>query len=1109
MSRPRLFVPSSCVVVCAWAMLVPAEDLRAEETVDYLQRVKPILAAHCYSCHGGLKQKNGLRLDTIEQMKKGGTSGPVIVPGISAKSLLIRQITNSVDAKRMPPPSEGDRLKPAEVALIKAWIDQGASGPIDEKPETSPSEHWAFKAPVRPPIPVVKNALWTIRNPIDAFIASEWEKQGLKPQAPADRRILLRRVYLDLIGLPPTREEQEAFLADLSEDAYEKVVDRLLASKQYGERWGRHWMDVWRYSDWWGLGVEVRNSQKHMWHWRDWIIESLNADKGYDHMVREMLAADELYPTDRERLRATGFLARQYFIFNRNTWMEEVVEHTSKAFLGLTVNCSKCHDHKYDPIAQQDFYRLRAFFEPYQVRLDMAKGEADFAKDGIPRVFDCNANAPTYLFVRGDEKNPRKDKSLEPGLPEFLRFENLKITPVALPPVAQEPGLREEVLQTHLLMAERQIALADAALEQAKKSLALAAKKQKAIDGKSDVTLRVLAKDDFASEKTGLWEMKAGQWKYRNGRIEQSQDGSTRAVLRLKQIPPNDFQARFKFTITGGQLWKSVGLSFDVADANEALVYLSAWKDGPKLQIAYKQGGDYIYPAQGTQPRSVKLNEANELTIRVRGPLINVSVNGQHALAYKLPILRRSGSMELITYDAKAEFHAFELMALAEDVKLVEPGPPAKSPSAPLTMEQARLALAVAEKALASAKLQPDLFKARAAADRARYRQPPAADAKALAQQAARAERQYAVATAEEALARAELEQAQAADAKKAETGKKLGTAKEALAKARRELDTPGEKYSSLRGSLKSPESNLETEESRAKPYPAMSTGRRSALANWMTDSRNPLTARVAVNHIWARHFGKPLVATVFDFGRKGAAPTHPELLDYLAVEFRDSGWSMKKLHRLIVTSNAFRLSSSAKDVAPTNEGQTAQRSSHALDPENRFYWHMNNTRMEAQVIRDSLLHLSGELDLTMYGPSIPVSDDNSRRRSLYYLHSHNERQSFLDTFDNASVLECYRRAESIVPQQALALENSPLVAHAADKIARAMNEKSDSAFIKVAFEWVLGSSPDKDEVDDCERSLKELQEIAVREKKPDGALRARINLIQALLNHNDFVTIR
>ncbi len=308
----------------------------------------------------------------------------------------------------MPPASEGEGLSGKEIALLRDWIDQGAAGPADEKPEPDPKDHWAFRAPVRPELPRLGGDARP-RNPIDAFLAAARRNAGLTPQPPADRPTLLRRVYLDLVGLPPSREQLQAFLADTAPDAYERVVDRLLASPQYGERWGRHWMDIWRYSDWWGLGDEVRNSQKHIWHWRDWIVESLNADKGYDQMLREMLAADELYPDDLDRLRATGFLARHYFKFNRNTWLDETVEHTSKAFLGLTMNCAKCHDHKYDPIAQADYYRFRAFFEPYQVRTDEVPGEADPEKDGIPRAFDCNLDAPTYLL------RPRRRATADEG----------------------------------------------------------------------------------------------------------------------------------------------------------------------------------------------------------------------------------------------------------------------------------------------------------------------------------------------------------------------------------------------------------------------------------------------------------------------------------------------------------------------------------------------------------------------------------------------------------------------------------------------------------------------------------------------------------------------
>ncbi|HEY4258586.1 MAG TPA: DUF1553 domain-containing protein, partial [Schlesneria sp.] len=316
-------------------------------------------------------------------------------------------------------------------------------------------------------------------------------------------------------------------------------------------------------------------------------------------------------------------------------------------------------------------------------------------------------------------------------------------------------------------------------------------------------------------------------------------------------------------------------------------------------------------------------------------------------------------------------------------------------------------------------------------------------------------------------------------------------------------IDTPGETYTPVAGSLKTFESNLETEESRRKPFPKTSSGRRTAFANWLTDTRNPLVARVAVNHIWARHFGKPLVPTVFDFGRKGTPPTHPELLDWLAIEFQKSGWSMKHLHRLIVSSNTHRLNSSTAGARPETI---------AADPDNTFYWHANPLRMEAQLIRDSLLQLAGELDLTQGGPPVPVGND-SRRRSLYYVHSHNEHQKFLSMFDDASVLECYRRAQSIVPQQALALENSPLATAAAEKIAQRITTAhpilSDREFVAAAFTIVLATKPTAEEtavVLDAIAQLRKSQGILGR---PVSEAAIRASIVHVLLNHNDFVTIR
>jgi hypothetical protein len=884
--------------VLALALPLAWHGAAAAEPVNYVRQVKPFLAAHCYACHAALQQKGGLRVDTARALREGGNHGPAVVPVNSGASRVIAHVTGGSGARRMPPPGLGEALSEREVALLRAWIDQGAAGPADERPEPDPREHWAFHTPARPAIPAVRNRPFA-RNPVDAFLAAEWERRGLMPQPPADRRLLLRRIWLDLVGLPPTREELAAFVADPSPDAYEKVVDRLLDSPQYGERWGRHWMDVWRYSDWWGLGDEVRNSQKHIWHWRDWIIESLNADKGYDQMLREMLAADELYPTDPDRLRATGFLARSYFKFNRNTWLEEVVEHTSKAFLGLTMNCARCHDHKFDPISQRDYYRFRAFFEPYQIRTDEVPGEPDLEKDGLPRVFDCNLDAPTYRFERGDERRPLKDQPIGPGLPALLSLRGLRIEPVALPPGASEPGLHPFVLEDQLRIAERQLASARAALAAA--------------------------------------------------------------------------------------------------------------------------GG-----------------------------------------------------------------------VLAEREKA---GPPP---------EQVWAAVALAERALAAAESRPTALRARADADRARFGQPTAANARELARQAARAERQVGVAQAEEALARADLDLLGAGPAGKAEAGKKRDAARGALARARQDLEAAGEPYTPLRGALKTLESNVETEASRNRPFPATSTGRRSALARWLTDPRNPLTARVAVNHIWARHFGTPLVPTVFDFGRKGTPPTNPALLDYLATELVAHGWSMKHLHRLLVTSNAYRLRSSAAGAAPANL---------AADAENRTYWRMNPVRMEAEVVRDSLRHLAGDLDPKMGGPPVPVADESSRRRSLYFVHSHNDENRFLTAFDQASVLECYRRSESIVPQQALALSNSNLTLTTAARINARLHRRlggvTDAEFACAAFEAILCGTPTPAEEAECERALAEWTALLRQRRDPDPVRRARGDLIHALLNHNDFVTVR
>ena len=1085
----------------AFAWCAAVSGVLAAEDVDYLKQIKPILSAKCYSCHGALKQEGGLRLETKGLMLQGGDSGSALVAGNVENSLLLARITAQGD-ERMPPLEEGVGLRPAEIALLRAWIQQGADAPAETTP-ADPGQHWSFKKPVRAPVPAVKNSAWS-HNPIDAFLAAGHQKRGLVPVATAARHVLLRRVYLDLVGLPPTSDQLQSFLEDDSTDAYEIVVRKLLDSPQYGERWGRHWMDIWRYSDWYGLGAEVRTSHLHIWRWRDWIIQSINENKPYNQMIVEMLAGDEIAPNDPATLRATGFLARNWFVFNRDKQLDDTIAHTSQAFLGLTVQCARCHDHKYDPIRQVDYYRMRAFFEPYQPRLDPVPGEMDINKNGLARVFDLYPEKPTYLFLRGNDKDPDQSRVIQPGVPDVLAFAELEITPVALEPEVYHPDLQAFVLAEHVREAESRVQVAGAAVEKAQQALQ-ATRQAAGVDAPPEPLTALAAgklflADDFAQANGALWETGPGDWSYRDGNVVQTQAGVTRSYLRTRLEHPVDFTARLKVRVTAGG-WRSVGLSFDVVNGHDKLVYLSAYAPDPKLQLMYNLGQGEVFPPGADQRRAVDLNTSYELTVSVRGQLVNVAVNGEHALAYALPVPREAGRLDVITFDATARFESLEVRELPPHATLVpvQPGE---------TLATAESALLVAQRSLAAAALRPTALRTAQAADRAKFDGSPQEMVTQLVHDAALGARKYELALASEAVARAQQKQNTAKPKDKPAAAKELAAAEANLNQARQALRQPGEKYTSLRVSVRAANGYGEKvagDDSRRGPFPKVSTGRRTALAGWIASPENPLTARVAVNHIWLRHFGQPLVESVADFGQRAELPRQHFLLDWLAVELMEKNWNMKHLHQLMVTSRAYQLSSSA--VA-------AEASTRNADPQNESFWRRTPQRMESQVVRDSLLHLAGVLDETIGGPSIaPDKEGEVFRRSLYFTHSRDKRGAFVSMFDDADVVLCYRRVESIVPQQALALANSKLALSMSRRIASRLQEKlgssADEAFIKAGFETVLQVQPTQEEVSACLEMLEKSVAVLSSKQHPHPAVRARENLVQVLVNHNNFVTIR
>ena len=1045
------------------------------EAVDYLREIKPVLAERCQSCHGSLKQKGGLRLDTAARLLEGGADGAVIVAGRPDESPLLERLTTEDLHERMP--LEAAPLKPEQIGAIRAWILAGAPVPTGEKGEADPRDHWSFHRIERPEVPPIAG----IVHPVDAFLAGKHREKGLVPAAEAERGPLLRRLYLDLVGLPPTAEQ----LRDTRPD--ERIVDELLASPQHGERWARHWMDVWRYSDWYGLGDQLRHSQKHLWHWRDWIVESLNGDKGYDRMIAEMLAADELVPGDAKAIRATGFLARNYYLFNRTTWLDDTIEHTGKAFLGLTLNCAKCHDHKYDPIDQVDYYNLRALFEPHQVRLDPVPGQIDFENDGIPRVFDDHPDVETLFHLRGEPSNPDKTIKITPAVPAVFASFAPPIEPVTLPMDEWAPASRGYVKRDRLAAAVAKLA---AARQQHDTALAAMAAEESAREKRSafvPASSGAWLLDSFDGPNPAQWEIIGEGWSHVDGRLLQTQSRREGAMLRSRATHPSNFELSCRFTTTGGATYRSVTFRFDLDDAgqNGNFVYTSAHAGGPKVQVAHTSMGETIYPAAGMAARPIAVGKTYELRFAVRDKLVNVWLDDEFVMAYELPRRFAPGKIALSGFDATVAFDTVTIRALPNDTQLT--GSATRSSVLALGDSKGTAGLAKAKLSVAEAELAH--LKAVLAADAAALTKVD----EALARTAAGREGAMRKARAELDL----LTLGPKGDATK------IQAAREAIAAAEKRIATDDTTYTPLRAAKKALETPEHRDDTYGPTFSPTSTGRRLMFAKWITSRENPLAARVAVNHVWMRHFGEPLVETTFDFGRQAPRPEHHELLDWLAVEFIDSGWSFKHLHRLLVTSEAYRRSSS-------NAG--AQPATLAADPTNQFYWRANPRRMESQVVRDSLLHLAGELDPTMGGPSVPPNR-NSKRRSLYFTHSRDEEDKFLTLFDNADILQCYRRTESIVPQQALALANAAVSLETAGKIAARLHAahpgEDRGSFVEGVFVLLLGRSPDAAERSTCLDYWTEMAGLESVKAAADPAATIRARLVHAMLNHNDFVTIR
>ncbi|HZS03551.1 MAG TPA: PSD1 and planctomycete cytochrome C domain-containing protein [Blastocatellia bacterium] len=836
-----------CLVVFFTRLPRVGAELRQDEAQDISRQAYAILKKNCLACHGAART-SGLDLRTGEGVTMGGDNGPVIVPSDAEASKLFQLVTH----ERKPTMPPGKKLADAEIETLRRWIEAGAPTDGFEKTAAAPSgdagkaelarledrpitpeerRYWAFQPPRRATPPRVAPADWN-KNPIDTFLLSAMKAKGLKPSPRADRRTLVRRAYLDLLGLPPSPEEVAAFEKDTAPDAWERLLERLLASPHYGERWARHWLDLVRYADSGGFEFDV--DRPDAWRYRDYVVKSFNDDKPYDQFVKEQLAGDEYAPDSQEAMIATGFLrlgpeGGGGGERGRQDSLDDIITTTTLTFLGLTVGCARCHNHKFDPIPQKDYYRIQAVF--YSTR------PASYPLVGADVVAAHRAETQRIESMQRPLKKAKSD--LEAPYLKALVEEAVSRLPEYMqiawrtPPEKRTPGQRLNV-------------------QQIRKTLEDDALSQKLTE--KDIVARMTPEDRRRHEEL----------------VEQ--------IKTLERQKPKPYPTA-----------RAIG------------------EDGPRARPSY--------------------------------------------------FLHR-GSV-----DAKGSLVSPGVLSVACESEYQFPAPPAN----------------------------------------------------------------------------------------------------------------------------------------------AKSSFRRRGFAEWLVAPDNPLTARVMVNRIWQHHFGEGIVRTPGNFGRMGEPPTHPELLDWLATEFVARGWSIKQMHRQMMTSQAYQM---ASNDTPANA---------AIDPENRFFWRMPRVRLEAEIIRDQILAVAGNLDRTLGGPCVypyidpklfqsstkrtwpgkPDDDPSTWRRSLYVYSKRSIRYPLFEAFDQPNLINsCERRNRSTIAPQALLLMNNNFVIMESKFFAeRLRKEAGDDARAQAerAFRLTLARAPTAFELTKAVEFIR---------SGPDGLA----GFCQALFNLNEFV---
>jgi Protein of unknown function (DUF1553)/Protein of unknown function (DUF1549)/Planctomycete cytochrome C len=958
--RSRLFL-----LFVPLLLLAGPSRTASQRTVDYTTEIEPILRSSCYSCHTGEKPRAGLRLDNKAAALTGGVSGKVIVPGNSRASLILERLLATEKSRRMP--FGGSPLPPETIELVRAWIDQGAPWPDEAKS----AAHWAYLKPTRPALPKLIDATWA-RNPIDAFVLERLEKEGLAPSPEASKATLVRRVTLDLIGLPPSVDEVDQFINDTSPDAYDTLVDRLLRSPHYGERWARPWLDLARYAD--TNGYE-KDRARTMWKYRDWVIEALNKDLPFDQFTIEQVAGDMLPNATVAQRIATGFHRNTMFNEEGGVDKEEAhwenlvdrVNTTATVWLGTTLGCAQCHNHKYDPFTQREYYQLLAFF-------NNADTDVRDSGDTSQQLIEPRLDLPT------PEQEERKQK-LQAEIQELQQRVN-----------TQTPELSREQADW-----ERAVVAADS------------------------VWTPVIPTSAKATSGTTL---------------SVKPDGT---IIASGANPRNEVYTIEATTTVQGM----------TAVRLEALPHDSLPRGGPGRD-AY---GNFFVSAfqMDTQPAA---SDGQPQPIAFREMLAD---NGT---------VRPERPAQLWTVDASREEQR-----LARQIVFVT--------ATPLGMDQTRLHVRIRQDSefngqgighfRLSVTASPDPAKIVAVSHRLRPVLAIPANDRTDAQRKDLADYFRTIAPS--------LKPARQQLAQLRRELDKLGIISALVLRERAGFDRPSTQMR-IRGAFLSKGDLVYAGVPAAlHPLPENVLPNRLGLARWLVSPENPLTARVVMNRSWEQLFGRGLVETSEDFGSQGARPTHPALLDWLASEFVEKKWSMKAMHRLIVTSATYRQSSR---VTPA----LVER-----DPTNRLLARGPRFRMEAEMIRDVTLAASGLLTRKVGGPSVfppqpdgiwdlPYNDDkwieskgdDRYRRGLYTFLRRTAPYPSLLAFDATSREACtVRRVRTNTPLQALTTLNDPAFFEAAQALARRVLAESGpapNARAELAFRLCVARKPTPAEVD-------------------------------------------